>query len=77
MPPATLIADPARLPLGIEPYLSRHELALAMGVSERTVDRWVVEGLPHETWGLRSRKFLLSETVRWARTRDRRADERT
>lgn len=58
------------LPQSIEPYLGRQELAVAMCVSERTVDRWVTEGLPHETWGLRSRKFLLSEAVRWARTRD-------
>lgn len=64
---------PLRLPDGPEPYLSRIELARFMRVSVRCVDRWATEGMPFETWGLRTKKFRASECVAWARTRARRA----
>lgn len=62
-----------RAEAGPEPYLSRAEIASFMRVSPRTIDRWTLEGMPHETWGLRTKKFRASECVRWARTRSRRA----
>ena len=54
-----------------EPYLSRVELAEMMGVSVKTVDRWVKGGMPSETWGLRTRRFLASQAVVWARANRR------
>jgi len=54
-----------------ERYLTRAQLADLMGVSVKTVDRLVAEGMPSETWGLRSRRFLASRALAWARTRDR------
>ena len=53
----------------IEPFLNRKETAKVLGVSLRTLDRFVREGLPCETWGLRSRVFRASEAVVWARNR--------
>ena len=58
---------------GPEPYLTRRQLAAFMQVSERTVDRWTREGMPHETFGLRTKRFRASEAVGWARTRTRRS----
>jgi hypothetical protein len=58
-----------RIPGTPEPWLSRAQIALHMDVSERTIDRWVKEGVPHETWGLATRKFQASEVVAWARQR--------
>lgn len=52
-----------------EPYLSRVEIAKHMAVSPRTIDRWCREGLPHETWGMRSKKFQASRVEGWARRR--------
>jgi phage terminase Nu1 subunit (DNA packaging protein) len=52
-----------------ERFVTRRELARIMGVGERTVARWVTEGCPSETWGQRSRRFLPSEVVEWARRR--------
>jgi phage terminase Nu1 subunit (DNA packaging protein) len=62
---------------GPEPYLSRAGLAAHMGVSQRTIDRWVREGLPHETWGMRTRKFLPSEAAQWARGRSKASTMKT
>lgn len=56
-----------------EPYLTRAQLADRMGVSVKTVDRMVAAGMPSETWGLRSRRFLASRALAWARTRERTA----
>jgi predicted DNA-binding transcriptional regulator AlpA len=56
-----------------ERYLTRQQLADVMGVSVKTVDRMVRDGMPSETWGLRSRRFLASRALAWARTRQRRA----
>jgi phage terminase Nu1 subunit (DNA packaging protein) len=52
-----------------EPYLDRKQLAELMGVSVATIDRMVRAGMPSETWGIRSRRFLASHALAWARTR--------
>jgi hypothetical protein len=52
-----------------EPYVTRAELALLMAVSITTIDRMVAEGMPSETWGRRSRRFLPSAAIAWARAR--------
>jgi excisionase family DNA binding protein len=52
----------------IERYVDARELAELMGVSVRTVMRWVAAGAPSETWGMRrTRRFLASEVIAWAR----------
>jgi phage terminase Nu1 subunit (DNA packaging protein) len=56
-----------------ERYVNRQQLAELMGVSVKTIDRMVRDGMPSETWGLRSRRFLASRALAWARTRQRRA----
>lgn len=53
--------------------MSRAEIARHMSVSERTIDRWIREGMPHETWGLATRKCQASVVERWARNRSRKA----
>lgn len=54
----------------LERYVDVRELAELMGVSVRTVKRWVAEGIPSETWGLgRTRRFLPSRAMEWAQTR--------
>jgi phage terminase Nu1 subunit (DNA packaging protein) len=50
-----------------ERYVTRDELALLMGVSARTIDRLVGEGMPSETWGRRTRRFRPSVAIAWAR----------
>ena len=55
-----------------ERYVTAAELALMMGVSLRTVKRWTREGMPSETWGMRVRRYLVSECVTWARDRAKR-----
>lgn len=52
-----------------ERYVSRAELAEMMGVSVSTIDRLVTEGMPSETWGMRTRRFLPSRALAWARSR--------
>lgn len=52
-----------------EPYVTRRQLADAMGVSLRTIDTFIAEGIPSETWGIRSRRFQLSRALAWARAR--------
>lgn len=56
-----------------ERWVNRRELAQIMGVGERTIARFVSEGMPSESWGLRARRFLPSECIRWARERQRAA----
>jgi phage terminase Nu1 subunit (DNA packaging protein) len=53
-----------------ERYVTAAELAELLGVSERTVHRMRAEGMPSETWGLgRTRRYLPSACVAWARAR--------
>jgi phage terminase Nu1 subunit (DNA packaging protein) len=55
-----------------EPYIDAQTLAELMGVSTRTVKRWVVLGCPSETWGMAHvRRFRASEVMAWARERSR------
>lgn len=54
-----------------ECYVTRKELATIMGISVRTVDRWVAAGMPSYTWGLRARRFLASKAIAWAEARER------
>ena len=54
-----------------ERYVSRAELARMMAVSVATIDRFVREGMPSETWGMRARRFLPSTALAWAQTRAR------
>lgn len=52
---------------GPERYVDARELAVLMGVSERTVRRLVAAGMPHERWGLsRTIRFLPSTAMAWA-----------
>lgn len=52
-----------------EPFMTRQQLARHMQVSERTVDRWTKEGMPHKLWGARTKRFRASEAVEWASQR--------
>jgi hypothetical protein len=53
-----------------EPYVDGRELAKQMGVSTRTIKRWVALGMPSETWGMtRTRRFLPSRAIAWAQNR--------
>jgi excisionase family DNA binding protein len=49
-----------------ERYIDADELAAALGVSRRTVTRWVAAGCPSQTWGMRVRRFRISEVMAWA-----------
>jgi len=53
-----------------ERHVSTDELAGMMGVSPRTIKRWVQAGMPSVTWGLRCRRFLPSQAMQWARHRE-------
>jgi phage terminase Nu1 subunit (DNA packaging protein) len=56
----------------LERYVDARELAELMGVSTSTIKRWVAEGMPSETWGMkRTRRFLPSRAMAWASERDR------
>jgi excisionase family DNA binding protein len=53
-----------------ERYVDARELADLMGVSTSTIKRWVAEGMPSETWGMRrTRRFLPSRVMTWAQNR--------
>jgi hypothetical protein len=54
-----------------ERYVARSELAALMGVSLATLDRLVVQGMPSETWGRRTRRFKPSVAIAWASKRGR------
>lgn len=56
-----------------EGYVGRRELARLMGVSVATIDRMVRAGMPSETWGMRTRRFLPSQALTWAVQRGKRA----
>jgi phage terminase Nu1 subunit (DNA packaging protein) len=54
----------------LERYIDAQELAELMGVSVRTIRRFVAAGMPSESWGMsRTRRFLPSQAVAWAKTR--------
>lgn len=59
---------------GPERYVGRREMAEILGVGLTTLDRFVSEGMPSETWGIRTRRFLPSEAKRWARDRAQEAE---
>ena len=73
MTPQSSNVVPLHPPTGPEPWMSKARVAAHMGVSVRTITRWMAEGLPHETWGLSTPKFQASVVVRWASQRARRA----
>jgi hypothetical protein len=53
-----------------ERYVTAAELAAIMRVSVKTIRRWTADGMPSETWGLaRTRRYLVSECIAWARAR--------
>ena len=52
-----------------ERYIDARELAEAMGVSLATIVRWTRAGAPSETWGMRVRRYRLSDVQAWARER--------
>lgn len=56
----------------VEPelYLTRRQLADRLGCGLSTIDKFVRLGMPSYTWGIRTRRFRLSECERWLRTRD-------
>jgi hypothetical protein len=71
----TFLTQPAGdgVVLRSERYVSRVELARIMAVSVATIDRFVREGMPSETWGMRARRFLPSRALALAQTRGRSA----
>ena len=55
-----------------ERYVDVRELAELMGVSPSTIKRLARAGMPSETWGMsRTRRYLPSQAIAWARSRDR------
>jgi hypothetical protein len=59
-----------RLPLrpGVEPWLSKKQLAAHLGYSTRWVELRVKDGMPCERWGGRLR-FRVSEVEPWLKER--------
>jgi phage terminase Nu1 subunit (DNA packaging protein) len=53
-----------------ERYVDSRGLAEALGVSVTTVKRWTRAGAPSETWGMRVRRFRVSEVETWLRRAD-------
>ena len=54
----------------LERYVTATELAQHLGVSTSTVKRWVSDGCPSETWGMRVRRFRVSDVMKWRRETD-------
>ncbi len=52
-----------------ERYVGRERMAQIMDLSTKSVDRLVSLGMPSETWGLRTRRFLPSAALAWAQAR--------
>jgi excisionase family DNA binding protein len=50
-------------------WMTRAELATRYKVHERTIDRWVKQGMPAEKWGRRMVRFSLIEVENWLRGR--------
>jgi excisionase family DNA binding protein len=53
-----------------ELYLTRRQLAERLGIGLSTVDKFVRLGMPSYTWGIRTRRFRVSECERWLRERE-------
>ncbi len=53
-----------------ERYVDARELAATLGVSVATVKRWTAAGAPSETWGMRVRRYRVSEVEAWLRRAD-------
>jgi hypothetical protein len=53
-----------------ERYVDRRGLATLLSVHVSTVDRWVRDGMPSETWGRRMRRFLPSRSLAWLREQE-------
>ena len=52
-----------------ERYVTAAELAQLMAVSVKTVRRLTAARMPSESWGMaRTRRYLPSEAIAWART---------
>jgi len=56
--------------LADERYVDRRGLATLLNVHVSTVDRWVRDGMPSETWGRRMRRFLPSRCLAWLREQE-------
>lgn len=55
-----------------EAYLTRREVAERLGIGVSTLDRWRVEKrLPSHDWGLRVRRYKMSEVERRLREIER------
>ena len=55
-----------------ERYVTARELAELMGVSTRTITRFVADGMPSENWGMaRTRRYQPSTCIAWAQARER------
>jgi hypothetical protein len=54
-----------------ERYVTRRQLAAMMCLSVRTIDSMVEGGIPSEAWGRRTRRFLPSRAIAWAREQGR------
>lgn len=72
MPDSNLIQLGEPRPVADE-LVTRPELAKAMHVSLRTVDRLKAEGMPHVTWGRHLVRFRLREAMTWAEQHGRKA----
>lgn len=47
--------------------LNRQQLAVAMGVSDSTIGRWLASGLPYTPIGVRGKRFNLDQCRAWLR----------
>lgn len=54
-----------------ELFLTRRQLGEKLGCGLSTVDKFVRQGCPSHTWGIRTRRFRLSEVESWLRARER------
>lgn len=47
--------------------LNRQQLAVALGVSDSTIGRWLLAGLPYTPIGIRGKRFNLEQCRTWLR----------
>ncbi len=55
---------PLRAPSASEPLVSRRRVSEHFGVSERTIQRWQTDGMPHLARG-RTVRYRLSDCEAW------------